>query len=70
MTDSQLEEFRYDVAHALLKQMSKGSQFQYALDRMLYLIKDRTEDELCEMAPSEVIKHKRPKDKPKRGKGF
>ena len=63
MTDSQLEEFRYDVAHALLKQMSKGSQYQYALDKMLELIKDATEDELCEMAPSEVVKHKKPKDK-------
>ena len=68
MTDSQLEEFRYDVAHALLKQMSKGSQYQYALDKMLELIQNKTEDELCEMAPSEVIKHKKPKDK--RGKGF
>ena len=68
MTDSQLEEFRYDVAHALLKQMSKGSQYQYALDKMLELIQHNTEDELCEMAPSEVIKHKKPKDK--RAKGF
>ena len=68
MTDSELEEFRYDVAFALLKGMSKGSQFQYALDKMLELIQNKTEDELCEMAPSEVIKHKKPKDK--RGKGF
>ena len=68
MTDSQLEEFRYDVAHALLSRMSKGSQYQYALDKMLELIEDKTEDELCEMAPSEVIKHKKPKDK--RVKGF
>ena len=68
MTDSQLEEFRYDVAHALLKQMSKGSQYQYALDKMLELIQNKTEEELCEMAPSEVIKHKKPKNK--RGKGF
>ena len=70
MTDSQLEEFRYDVAHALLKNMSKGSQFQYALDKMIELIQYATEDELCEMAPSEVIKHKKPKHKPKPGKGF
>ena len=68
MTDSQLEEFRYDVAHALLKQMSKGSQYQYALDKMLELIQNKTEDELCDIAPSEVIKHKKPKDK--RAKGF
>ena len=63
MTDSELEEFRYDVAHALLSKMSKGSQYQYALDKMLELLEDATEDELCEMAPSEVVKHKKPKDK-------
>ena len=70
MTDSELEEFRYDVAHALLSKMSKGSQYQYALDKMIELLEDATEDELCEMAPSEVIKHKKPKDKRKGGKGF
>ena len=69
MTDSQLEELRYDVAHALLSKMSKGSQFQYALDRMLQLMELYTEEELYEMAPSEKPKHKKP-DKPKRGKGF
>ena len=65
MTDSQLEEFRYDVAHALLKEMSKGAQFQMALDKMLDLIQDKTEQELCEMAPSVVVKQKRPKNKSK-----
>mgnify|MGYP001405094217 CR=1 FL=1 len=65
MTDSQLEELRYDVAYALLKNMSKGSQFQYALDKMLELIKDKTEEELFEMAPSVAAKQKKPKNKPK-----
>ena len=67
MTDSQLEEFRYDVAHALLKQMSKGAQFQYALDKMIELISYATEEELCEMAPSVVVKHKKPREKRKLG---
>ena len=67
MTDSQLEELRYDVAYSLLKQMSKGSQFQYALDKMIELIQHATEEELCEMAPSEVVKHKQPKDKKRKG---
>ena len=70
MTDSQLEEFRYDVAHALLSKMSKGSQYQYALDKMIELIEHATVDELVEMAPSEVVKHKKTKDIPKPGKGF
>ncbi len=67
MTDSQLEELRYDVAYALLKQMSKGSQFQYALDKMIELIQHATEEELCEMAPSEVVIQKKPKDKKRKG---
>ena len=37
MTEKELEELRYDVAHYLLSKMSKGSQFQYALDRMIQL---------------------------------
>ena len=67
MTDSQLEEFRYDVAYALLKEMSKGSQFQLALDKVLDTLSKSTEEELCEMAPSSVIKQRKPKDKKKKG---
>ena len=67
MTDSQLEEFRYDVAYALLKEMSKGALHQMALDKMLDLIANRTEEELCEMAPSTVVKHRKPKDKKRKG---
>ena len=37
MTENELEELRYDAAHYLLSKMSKGSQFQYALDRMIQL---------------------------------
>ena len=70
MTDSQLEEFRYDVAYALLKEMSKGSQFQFALDKMIDLVADKTEQELCDMAPSTVVKQKKPKDKSRQKQGF
>ena len=70
MTDSQLEEFRYDVAHALLKEMSKGARFQMALDKMLDLLEHKTEQELCEMAPSTVVKQKKPKDKSRMKQGF
>ena len=68
MTDSQLEEFRYDVAHYLLSKMSKGSQFQIALDRVLKQIEHCTEEELAEMAPSELPKHRKQRDK--KAKGF
>ena len=66
MTENELEEFRYDVAHALLKRMSKGTLFQVALDRMLFLISDATEQELCDMAPASVTKQK----KKNKAKGF
>ena len=65
MDSNQLEAFKYDVAHALLKEMSKGAQFQMALDKMLDLIQDKTEQELCDMAPSVLVKQKRPKNKSK-----
>ena len=69
MTESELEEFRYDVAHALLKQMSKGAQFQFALDRVLQNISDLSEQELREMAPSNVTKKTRAKEY-RKAKGF
>ena len=68
MTDSQLEEFRYDVAYALLKEMSKGARRQMALDKMLDILAHKTEQELCDIAPSTVVMQKKPKDK--NAKGF
>jgi|TARA_B100000902_G_C26497632_1_gene522380 hypothetical protein len=70
MSENELEEFRYDVAHALLSRMSKGSQFQYALDKVVESISDATEQELCEMAPDVVVVVKKPKNKSKSGTGF
>ena len=67
MEPKELEEFRYDVAFAILKGMSKGSQFQYALDRMLQLMALYDEEKLCEIAPSTVLKQKKPKNKKKIG---
>ena len=63
MTDSQLEEFRYDVAYALLKEMSKGARRQMALDKMLDILAHKTEQELCDIAPSTVVMQKKPKNK-------
>jgi hypothetical protein len=60
MTPNELEELRYDVAHHLLSKMSKGSQFQYALDRML---------QLCALYDEEKLKSLLPKQKNKKSKG-
>ena len=62
MNKNGLEELRYDVANHLLSRMSKGSQFQYALDKMLELCDQYTEKQLKELLP-------KPKKKT-RGGGF
>ena len=38
MTSKQLEELKYDTAVAMLKSMSPGSVFQFAVDRQLQLL--------------------------------
>jgi len=58
---NELEELRYNVAHHLLSKMSAGSQFQYALDRMLQLCDDYDEKKLKQLLP---------KQKKKSGGGF
>ena len=70
LSENELEEFRYDVAHTLLSNMSKGSQFQYALDRMLQLMSLYDEEKLCEIAPSTVTTQKKSKDKSRQKQGF
>jgi len=49
VNENDLEELRYDVAHHSLSKMSSGSQFQYALDRMLQLYENYTKKELKEI---------------------
>ena len=61
MNEKELEELRYDVAHYLLSKMSKGSQFQYALDRMI---------QLCALYDEERLKALLPKPKKKSKGGF
>ena len=65
MTEKELEELRYDVAHYLLSRMSKGSQYQYALDKMLSMCADYSEDQLKKILPKS-----KPKKKKSKGGGF
>jgi hypothetical protein len=58
VNENDLEELRYDVAHHSLSKMSSGSQFQYALDRMLQLYENYTEKELKEILPKSKKKTK------------
>ena len=65
MNKNELEELRYDVAHHLLSRMSKGSQFEYALDKMLELCDQYTEKEL-----KQILSKQKKKEKKTRGIGF
>ena len=58
MSKNKLEELRYDVAHHLLSKMSAGSQFHYALDKMLELCQHYSEKELKELLPKSKKKSK------------
>ena len=58
MNKNELEELRYDVAYHLLSKMSAGSQFQYALDKMLELCQDYSEKELKGLLPKSKKKSK------------
>ena len=50
LTKKELEELRYDTAVALLKAMSPGSVFQFALDKQLDLLGNYDEKELKNLA--------------------
>jgi len=65
VNEKELEELRYDVAHHLLSRMSKGSQFEYALDKMLQLCDQYTEKEL-----KQILSKQKKKEKKTGGIGF
>ncbi len=56
MNDKELEELRYDAANYLLSKMSKGAQYQYALDKMLQLCDHYDEEELKKILAKESKK--------------
>ena len=50
LTKKELEELRYNTAVALLKAMSPGSVFQFALDKQLQLLDAYSPEELVNLA--------------------
>ena len=71
MTEKELEELRYDVAHYLLSKMSKGTQYQYALDKMLQLCDHYDEKELKDiLSESSKANMKNHLKKKTKGRGF
>ena len=70
MNEKELEELRYDVAHYLLSRMSAGSQFQYALDRMIQLCDHYDEEGLKKILSESKTNMKNHLKKKTKGGGF
>ena len=68
MSGKELEELRYNTAVALLKAMSPGSVFQFAVDKQLQLLDAYSPEELQHLAAQ--YKLYAPTTKEKGGEGF
>ena len=68
MSKKELEELRYDTAVALLKSMSPGSVFQFAVDKQIQLLDSYSPEELKHLAAQ--YKLYAPTTKEKGGGGF
>jgi hypothetical protein len=70
MTDSEREEFVYDLASHYVTKTTKSGLVAMAIDRMCDILIQKSDEELCEMAPDELTivpektKTKRTKAKP------
>ena len=56
MTDSEREEFVYDLASYYVTKTTKAGLVAMAIDRMCDILLKLPDDELLETAPSELIK--------------
>ena len=56
MTDSEREEFVYDLASYYVTKTTKAGLVAMAIDRMCDILLRLPDDELLETAPSELIK--------------
>ena len=71
MTDSEREEFVYDLANHYVESTTKAGLTAMAIDRMMDILLTKGDDELLALAPDNLIvvpqkkKDKRNKDKPK-----
>tara|TARA_B100001093_G_scaffold368785_1_gene353727 strand:+ start:504 stop:725 length:222 start_codon:yes stop_codon:yes gene_type:complete len=70
MTDSEREEFTYDLANHFLTNVSKPGIFAMAIDRICEILLKKSDEELIAIAPSCLVnvpqkkKDKRNKAKP------
>lgn len=70
MTDDEREEFVYDLANHYISNTTKAGLWALAIDRVSEMLLKKTDEELLDMAPDNLIKvpkkkkDKRTKDKP------
>ncbi len=68
MTPELREEFVFDLANHILKKSTKAGVWAMAIDRVCDLLSTKTDEELIDIAPSNLIvcdKSKHNKNKPK-----
>ncbi len=68
MTENQREEFVFDLANHILKKTTKAGVWAMAVDRVCDLLSTKTDEELIDMAPDNLVivdKSKHNKNKPK-----
>jgi hypothetical protein len=68
MTPELREEFVFDLANHILKKSTKAGVWAMAVDRVCDLLSTKTDEELIDIAPSNLIvcdKSKHNKNKPK-----
>ena len=70
MSKKELDELRYDTGVAMLKSMSPGSVFQFALDKQLDLLSNYGEEELKRLAEQYKMYEPTIKKKKSKGGGF
>jgi len=66
MTQDEREEFIFDLAHHHLSKTSDAGIHAMAVDYLCQTFSKLTQEQLCEMAPSKLLK----KNKIKKSKGF
>ena len=70
MTDNEREEFIFDLANHILSKSTRAGVWAMAVDRVSDLLSTRTDKELFEMAPSNLIKKDKKKHNKSKPKGF
>ena len=70
MTDNEREEFIFDLANHILSKSTRAGVWAMAVDRVCDVLSSRTDEELFDIAPSNLIKKDKKKHNKSKPKGF